>query len=393
MKNLLIDSRGMALVVMVFVTLLLTTLTGAALRLSQLDLKMASNHKLGTQALELADGGVQHALSLVPSGVDFDSLLGTTVVNSSSLSSLPGFTYTVVVENDPADSGGSTEDINGIAVLTSTALGPANTRRVVKAYVRRAIPRGAIYIPGQADKLETQITGNATANGNDTNLDNSSGSQSPVPGIATTSDATTSEINPGGSALVVGMGPTPSIMTTTNVDVNTITNSLISVPHTTLAWGGTGNSFNTVSDVEEGSMGTLAAPKITVLTGNIHFSGGPPENCSPTGSANCTGRNFGAGVLIIQGDLQISGNFTFAGLVIVLGGTGSANPHVDISGNGYIHGMLMLKESTVVDGASDRELKMSGNAAVKYSTQALQMVNDNWGDALPTKLVSWKENF
>lgn len=393
MRKLLRDSRGMALVVVVFVTVIFTTLMGAALRLSQLDLKMASNHKLGTQALELADAGVQHALSLVPVGVDFDSLLGTTVVNSTTLSSLPGFTYTVIVENDPADSGGSTDDVNGIAILTSTAQGPANTRKVVKAYVRRSIPRGAIYIPGQADKIDTQITGNATANGYDTNLDNGAGSQSPVPGIATTSDATTAEINPGGSASVVGMGPSPSITTTQNVDVNTITSSLVSLPHTTLAWGGSGSSFNTVSDVEEGSIGTLAAPQMTVITGNVHFSGGPPENCSPTGSANCTGRNFGAGVLIIQGDLQISGNFTFAGLVIVLGGTVSENPHVEISGNGYIHGMLMLKESTVVDGPSDRELKMSGNATVKYSTQALQMVNNNWGNALPAKLVSWKENF
>ncbi len=76
-----------------------------------------------------------------------------------------------------------------------------------------------------------------------------------------------------------------------------------------------------------------------------------------------------------------------------MGGTVSANPHVDMSGNSYIHGMLMMKESTVADGPSDRELKISGNGTVKYSSEAVQMVNNTWSDVLPAKLVSWKEDF
>ena len=70
-----------------------------------------------------------------------------------------------------------------------------------------------------------------------------------------------------------------------------------------------------------------------------------------------------------------------------------ADPHVDMSGNSYIHGMLMMKESTVADGPSDRELKISGNGTVKYSSEAVQMVNNTWSDVLPAKLVSWKEDF
>lgn len=395
MKRLLKDSQGMALVVAVFVTAILMTLTGASLLFSQLNLKITSNHKLGTQGLELADGGVQHALGVVPVGVDFDILLNTTVVNTTSFSSLPDFSFTVTVENDPGDSGGPPNDTNGTAVLVSSASGPANSRKVVKAYIRRAIPRGAIYVPGEADKIETHLeSADAIVNGNDTNLNNSPGPQSPVPAIATTSDATSAEISPAYPELFTGMGPTPSIMTTVKIDVNALASAFMSLPHATLAWGGSGGSFNTVANVPEGSMGTLATPQITVITGNVHFSGKPPQpNCAPPDSANCTGKNFGAGVLIVQGDLILSGNFTFAGLVIVLGGTLSANPHVDMSGNSYIHGMLMSKESTVTDGSSYRELKMSGNATVKYSSQAIEMVNNKWYKAVPTKLIGWKEDF
>ncbi|TAK07414.1 hypothetical protein EPO44_04160, partial [bacterium] len=353
MKNPLKNSQGLALVLALFGTVILIILTGASLLFGQLDLKITSNNKLGTQALELADAGVQHALTLVPVGVDFDSLLNTTVVNATSFSSLPGFSYVVTVENDPGDSGGTANDTNGIAVLKSTATGPANSRKVVKAYIRRSIPRGAIYIPGQADKIETHLeSADSIVDGNDTNLNNSTGPQSPVPAIATTSDATTAEISPAYPALFTGMGPTPSIMTTPKIDVNTIASQFMSLPHTTLAGG-------TIPNVPEGVMGTLTSPQITVITGNVHFSGLPSKpNCAPLGSANCKGENFGAGVLIVQGDLELTGNFTFAGLVIVLGGTVSANPHVRLDGNAYIHGMLMLKESTVVDGPSDLELNL-----------------------------------
>lgn len=388
MKRLLKDSQGMALVVAVFVTAILMILTGTGLLFGQLDLKMASNHKLGTQGLELADGGVQHALTLVPPGVDFDGLLNITTVNTASFSSMPGFTYTVRVENDPGDSGGPNNDTNGIAILSSTATGPADTRKVVKAYIRRAIPRGAIYIPGEADKIEAHLeSADTIVNGNDTNLDKSTGPQSPVPAIATTSDATSAEISPAYPALFTGMGPSPSIMTAARIDVNALASAFMSLPHTTLAGG-------TVPNVPDGAMGTLTSPQITVITGNVHFSGVPSKpNCAPSDSAKCTGKNFGAGVLIVQGDLELTGNFTFAGLVIVLGGTVSANPHVRMDGNAYIHGMLMLKESTVVDAPSYRELNLGGHSKVKYSSQAIEMVNSTWYKAVPAKLVGWKEDF
>lgn len=388
MKNILRDSRGIALAVILYIMTILLMLSGASLFFSQLDLKITSNYKLGTQALELADAGVQHALNIIPVEVDFTSLLGTTLVNSASFSSLAGFSYTVTVENDPGDSSGATKDTNGIAILKSTALGPANVRKVVKAYVRRSIPRGAIYIPGKANYINDLFNGNATANGNDTNLDNSTGPESPVPAIATTSDDTTTKITNDIDAVnkqnqFIGYGGIPSVMSTVKIGVPDLANKFISLPHVTMATAG--------ETITNSQLGTLDTPQITVVTsttGTVHFSGQP--SCNPPGSANCSGQNFGAGVLIVQGDLVLSGGFTFAGLVIVLGNPGS-NPHVNMELNSHIHGMLMLAESTQVDVA--KELQMSGNSRVQYSTQAIQMVNSTWRQAVPEKLIAWKEDF
>ncbi len=95
MKNLFKDSQGIALVVVIFMVAILLTLTGASLLFSQLDLKMAGNHKLGTQALEVADTGVQHALAVIPVGTTFSYSSLAEVVSSTIHPSVSGFSYTV----------------------------------------------------------------------------------------------------------------------------------------------------------------------------------------------------------------------------------------------------------------------------------------------------------
>jgi type II secretory pathway component PulK len=54
MKTTLQNDRGIALAVAIMVVALLLSITGATMSLSQLELKKTSNHKLGTQVLEIA---------------------------------------------------------------------------------------------------------------------------------------------------------------------------------------------------------------------------------------------------------------------------------------------------------------------------------------------------
>jgi hypothetical protein len=89
-------------------------------------------------------------------------------------------------------------------------------------------------------------------------------------------------------------------------------------------------------------------------------------------------------VLIVDGALDIAGNFTFHGLVIARG-----NVQVQITGNAGIYGSLLIKESTVEDPAY--ELDVRGNAHVRYDSCALAAA-DSWVPLPKTaKLIAWQE--
>jgi len=74
------------------------------------------------------------------------------------------------------------------------------------------------------------------------------------------------------------------------------------------------------------------------------------------------GSSQGAGMLLVVGDLEISGSFQYTGIVAVLGkvvfnGGG---------GNKNINGTLLIG-----DNVSAGELRANGNITVQYSSQAV----------------------
>jgi len=103
-------SEGFALFIAILVVAIVMLFIGASLLLSRVDTKITSNFKLGTQALEVADAGLMHALKVLEpqKGWNFnDSFTCATppcdVISNSSFPSAPGFTYSVTVEDDPND--------------------------------------------------------------------------------------------------------------------------------------------------------------------------------------------------------------------------------------------------------------------------------------------------
>jgi len=93
-----------------------------------------------------------------------------------------GYNYTVKALNDPASAGG-----NSRAIITSTASGPNASKKVVVAYIGRGSGGlGAVYLPGDASKIETNFSGTSfSITGNDTNIDSTPGPGAPIPGIST----------------------------------------------------------------------------------------------------------------------------------------------------------------------------------------------------------------
>ena len=385
----------MAIVIMIMAFLL--SISGAALLFSGLNLKTTSNMKTGNLALQVADAGIQHALAVIPAMTDFDDLLQgsasafpcqpSTPCNGTSnrptlTGSLSGYTYTVVAANDTTVPGETaTNDTNRVVILTSTATRTNGATRSIRAYIGRSStwnPPGAIYLPGQAAYIETRFNGNSfQISGNDSNpgQGQGTGSASPVPGIATTASAMTTEITGASGSLtstqygqVIGQGAAPSVATTSTViDVNQLATDIINagielVDRQTLAGG----------NYTSGQWGTSLLPKITHITGD----------------ATLAGNLAGWGVLVVDGNMTIRGSFTFNGLVIARGDT-------DVNGSGgegaTIWGALLIKESTSADAGD--ELVAGGNGKILYSSQTINTVLSHWGNAFPkpAKIIGWHE--
>lgn len=369
--------RGIALVVVIAMMVILLSITGAALLFSGLDLKATGTLKTGTIALQVADAGIHHALSVIPPGTSFsystDPNSPTCVVPSSSCSTEKfdfggGYSYTVTAIN----TAGNTQ-----AILTATAFGPNGAKKVVVAYVGRGgFGLGATSLPGSpADKTETNFSGTAfSINGND-NCNTAPAPLSPVPGIVVTDPALATEItnnttSDGGLASnqmanVTGVGGSPSVgvIGALSQSVSEIANAFLNhptQPHTTLA-GGQNFSGNE-------TWGTADEPRITYING----------------SAQISGTREGYGVLIVDGPLDIAGTFTFHGLVIARG-----DIQVQVAGTAGIYGSLLIGESTVLDGAYDLDVR--GNATIRFDSCALSPAGA-WVP-LPQKarILAWQE--
>jgi len=243
--KILKSSEGIALFVAILVMTIVMLFLGASLFLSRVDTKITSNFKLGTQALEVADAGLQHGLTLLQSGTDFDGDLncGTPPCNLLSATTFPvgsDFTYTVTVENDSPDinNGGSpTDDTDSLVVLVSTANGPNGVKRQVQAYVNRSLvsftPPSALYLPASYATVDFGASTGFFITGDDTDYDGvTAGPQPSITGVAMIDIGVLTtflfELGPTGFNLVQGAGYstdplTPSVFLTSDVlDVNQI---------------------------------------------------------------------------------------------------------------------------------------------------------------------------
>ncbi len=395
----------MAVVIAMMVILL--SITGAALLFSGLTLRTASNLKTGGGAIHAADAGVQHALSVIPSGTTFSYSTNPNAPSSVvSTTSFNGYTYTVTATNDSASSGG-----NSRAILISAATGPNSSNRKVRAYIGRSTtswsPPGAVYIPGSSTSpVSFDPAGTSfTVTGNDTNYDNTSGSQPALIGITsptssvitsvlTALDTDAKRLRVTGLGYAAGPPVTPSVQTTsTTIDVQTMATNFINqvtavtCPPKCLNGLSTSNStcpnpLPTPRPVPDPCiLGTDAAPQVTYIkqgTDHTHLDG------------NVTG----SGVLVLDGMVHLQGDFNFHGVIIQLAPATDTddvdeNNKFFMQGNARLYGGLLL-------GPNNQNLrfKLKSTAAIRYSSTAINMVNTYWSSCcLPkaAKLIAWNE--
>jgi hypothetical protein len=302
---------------------------------------------------------VQHALAVIPPGNNFLYNTETSVVPSTAYSSLPGFTYSVTALN----TAGGTQ-----AIFTSTALGPNGTKKAIVFYIGRGdYGLGSVHTPGDAENIETEFSGTSfTIDGSDR-----CNAAPAVPGITTTDPALVTEItndtlDDGGlddnqMDSVTGAGGTPSVMVLSDpsMTVSQIADAYLALSHVDLPGGNYSSNE---------SWGTSTVPRITRVSGD----------------AQIQGTIEGYGVLIVDGSLDIAGNFTFTGLVIARGDMG-----VQVNGNAGLYGSLLIQDSITEDPTT--ELDIRGNAVIRYDSCALATA-EGWV-ALPkaARMLAWIE--
>lgn len=395
------------MVVVIVMMVILLSITGAALLFSGLNVRTASNLKTGGGAIHAADAGVQHALSVIPSGTTFSYSTNPNAPSSVvSATSFNGYTYTVTATNDSASTGG-----NSRAILISAATGPNSSKRTIKAYIGRSssswVPPGAVYIPGASTSpVSFDPAGTSfTVTGNDTNYDNTSGSQPAIIGITSPTSSVITSVNNAlntdakrqrvtGSGYAAGPPVTASVQTTsTTVDVQTMAtnfiNQVTAVTCPPKCTNGLSTSTSTCPTTlptprpvpDTCILGTDAAPQITYLkqgTDHIHLDG------------NVTG----SGVLVVEGMAHIQGDFNFHGIIIQLAPATDAddvdeNNKFFMQGNARLYGGLLLGPNN-----QDLRFKLKSTAAIRYSSTAINMVNTYWGSCCApkaAKLIAWSE--
>jgi hypothetical protein len=325
---------------------LIIIVLGMSVIISYFTIKLNSNSKENlsttvdmfeqTQARLIANSGVEVFLEKLKQD--------RTMMNSSfSNNSLFGGTYDI--------------DISGpesLVKVTSTAtfMGVQHTTVVEAAADKVPLhpAPGAMYLSAGtvAGLKKNAIGGSVEINGNDHDINGNLIGGPAVPGIAvdgvSQQTAVKNMIAKNAIDQVLGSGGTPSV----GVVGNTINWS----EYAQLLADNPDIVIDTQDKIKTTNVwGTTGQPKVTFINGDIHI--------------NNSQASSGCGILVVNGSLEINGNFDYKGMVIAFK---DASIDIKLNGNGSILGAL------IVAGYQINVEVASGNFETLYSTAALNLI-------------------
>jgi Tfp pilus assembly protein PilX len=366
--------KGVVLIAALCLMATLVLIGATAFLVSSTDVKIGGNFKTNQTALQVAMAGTEQARETLralnaasTNRTNFSEELAARVganatLNgyTSSTDDLPlassstlvtGYTFNAYLTNDSTspDTANSTTDSNSKVVITSVATGPNNAKAMVITTVQlySVTSPATIY-----SKDNVTVNGNSIAiSGNDSST---CGASALAPIYTLDPATTTTNGNPSftGSPSTAQHGPLDidleSYVNTLKVGANyTLTNDATNATY--------GSSTNFVT-VYADAIGTQADHQLKLN--------------------NVTGY----GVLLVKGDLELAGNITWNGLIIVTGTivtTGAGKDSKNILGQIYA-GQNNLGDSSI-----------SGTVTVGYHSCNVK----NALAAQPLKVVNWKQNF
>ena len=257
-------------------------------------------------------------------------------------------------------------EVKRIVATTFTAEAATTLELYAKKEITKLPQLPAIYIDpdvvldlkGKSFKIE----------GKDTDPDGTPGTGDPTYGIATEEApnpgdnlaAIMDQIDSSWINQVTGYGADPSVgEMAERIDIDKLfkslearkTNEVSPSTHTGVSWGSMDNM------------------EVTYSKGDLHL----------------TGKGTGSGVLLVDGNLTMSGQFKFDGLVIVRGDVRQTG-----GGSGtHVYGSLLVKEVfSVID---ETELTVTGNADIYFSNKTLAGVDKLLSGSSPYSILFWDQ--
>src|SRR5438477_475131 len=357
MRRILQSQQGVAMIMALGAIVVIGVLMGSVLFVSTQDYRVGSNTVRTARAAAAAEVG-SHRIRVDGSLAD-NARLKTGDTLKKAYTAPGGATANVVVTrlDGPCFWAVSEGYAGGMG-------SQASARRRYGTLFRLNMPNmnflGAITTQGN-----TTVNGNVTVSGNDTTPAGWSGCGPTGPAVAGAAISPTTTATVNGSVTI--KGNPPSLTTPAAGDTNTYFNygnsnyqSLAATA--SLVYPG-GTLLNGVGPIVVG-----AACQTSVNPPNW----GEPNHATPAGACDSyfpiihvlgdlkvtTGR--GQGILLVDGDLTVAGNFAFTGVVIARGG-------LKMSGTGNkITGAVMAASVQV-----DDDVSLSGNTSLQYSSCAL----------------------
>ena len=215
----------------------------------------------------------------------------------------------------------------------------------------------ALYI--SSNTVSLNLNGNVDIDGNDHRMNGTPGTGSSLPGVgvddATDSAFVIDNVKSKITKTIKGEGGAPSVRTVPdNTDWLALSEEFIFSADTILTSG-------TYSSGSE--FGTADHPIITYCNGDVDFTNA-----------------IGYGIMIINGNINLSGNFNYYGIVVVYG---QSSIRCQAIGNNSIYG------GTILVG-EDVSVESQGNAQFYYSWEAIQLGQLKLKSSR-FKILSWLE--
>lgn len=366
------NESGMVLLLAMLIMSALILLGTTAVMESQTDLRISGNYKTSAMSLYAAEAGVEEARARLK---DNSPSTGNEIVDGSptdpawttTMTSLQAaLAYTVNIQHKTSggnvlywgdSNGDGTNEQNtttgqNIYLVTSTA-SSASASKTLEAVMTRIPPitvNAALHV-----QATTEIKGSSSVNGND-----SCGGGN-LPGIATTLPVTPDPIDVGGASAVSG---SPSeTYNATPMDVPAMINDWMNSANYSYTYSATKTDTGMHWGTPSGS-----APYCTV--NNVVY-----YNMNGT-DLKLAGGTSGCGVLLVDGNLELNGDFNWYGIIIVSGS-------VTMTGTGSTH---TIRGAVIAGGSAEADL-VGGNTDILYCSTAISDQTTNRS----LRMLSWTE--